>query len=99
MSDQPPKFRNESIDGFIARRVCARCYGDLVPWPAPDHKWFAVCPRCEDIWHYATISRRTALLRAERAHAEYFEVRYSPAFRDLFPITRSEREIFADLGL
>lgn len=98
-SSIPPTFKDGHIDLFLRRRVCARCYHDLVKHPAPRRLWYALCPDCLDAWHYATISRRTAELRGQQAILDYFEIRFNPALADLFPRPwRSERQILSELG-
>lgn len=99
VAPEPPKFQDGYVDLFIRRRVCARCYGDLAKQPAPNRKWYAICPVCQDAWHYTTISRRTAEMRGQQAILDYYEIRFNPALADLFPLPwHSERKILAELG-
>ena len=87
------------IDQMLGRRVCARCYGDLVKNPAPGREWSLECPNCGQAWHGATVSRAYAVRLGQRAAGEYLEVKYNPALRDIFPREqRSEAELLKELG-
>lgn len=78
-----PEMPDGQIDQFIARNVCARCYGDLVKVPAENRTWRAVCIPCGDAWGGATIRRTTAERRGQQAINEALEVRIN--LPDLFP--------------
>lgn len=87
------------IDQVLARRVCARCYGDLAKRPADNREWDAYCPACGDAWGDATISRHSAEMRGQQALAEMLEVKYNLA--DLFPNPnkgKSQDQILGELG-
>ncbi len=95
----PKTYQDGIIDRVISRRVCARCYGDLVKTMADDRTWGLICPKCGDTWHGATVSRRYAERLGQQAMNEYLEVRHNPALRDVLGIERSsEAEIMKDLG-
>ena len=95
----PPSFSDGEIDRFVSNRVCARCYGDLTKFPAPDRAWHAICLNCMDAWRYSTISRRTAEMRGQQAIRDYLSIRFNPALADLFPSRNvSERQILVELG-
>lgn len=82
---------------FIRDRVCARCYGDLRQYPAPDRAYFIRCLECGDAWGGATIARYTAEKRGQQALAEIYEVKAN--MPDLFPrIKMSEADIIKSLG-
>lgn len=95
----PKTYQDGVVEQVIGRRVCARCYGDLVKVPAPNRMWALECPACGDAWHGATVSRAYAVRLGQRAANEYLEVKYNPALKDLFPREQhSEADLLKDLG-
>lgn len=87
------------IDKVLRYRVCARCYGDMRKVATDNRLWVAVCPACLDTWGGATISRRTAEMRGQRALAELWEVQAN--LPDLFPNPHKGKEakiILSELG-
>lgn len=95
-----PTFQDGEIDKFIRRRVCARCYGDLMKRPAPKRTWEAYCPECGEAWGGLTISRWTAEHRGQRALSEALEVRVTLA--DLFPNPhkgKTTEQLIRELGM
>lgn len=92
-------YNDGEIDGVLRKRVCARCYGDLVKRPAPERKWEAVCLTCGEAWGGTTIARSTAERRGQRALAEALEVRQT--LPDLFPNPhkgKSVAQLITELG-
>ena len=86
-----------AIDKFLARRVCARCYGEMRREPAENRNGIAVCPACGNAWGGATISRHTAERRGQKGLADLWEVKYN--LRDLFPpVKRGEKQTLKELG-
>lgn len=94
----PPTFAEGHIDRFLSRRVCSRCYGDLVKAPAPGRLWSASCPTCGPAWAFTTVSRRYAIQLGQRALGDYYEVKAN--LPDLFPAdkTRTPEDILKELG-
>ena len=93
-------YNDGEIDRFIKRRVCARCYGDLVKMPAENRTWTAICPSCGEACGGRTISRWTAERRGQVALAEALEVRVTLA--DLFPNPhkgKSAEKLMNELGM
>jgi hypothetical protein len=95
-----PIYTDEHIGRIILFRCCARCYGHLVKYPAPERKWYALCPNCADAWHGAHISKRTAELIEQKALADYRDVINNPALADILPVQEkhSEADLLAELG-
>lgn len=92
-------FPDGVIDKVIQRRVCARCYGDLVKQPAADRQWVAICPTCGDAWGGTTVSRKYAERLGQQAIAERAEVKAN--LPDLFPNPHSGKpaaQILSELG-
>jgi len=99
MAPKPPTLPDGDIDRFICRRVCARCYGDLVKRFAEDRAYEAVCPVCEGVWGYTTVSRKHAEGLGQKAIADYWRVRAN--LPDLFPNPvrgKSSAQILNSLG-
>jgi len=93
-------YTDAEIGRVIKRRVCARCYADLVQMPTENRTWKAVCPTCGDAWGGRTISRWTAERRGQRALAEALEVRVTLV--DLFPSPhkgKSAEQILKEIGM
>jgi len=85
-------------DQFIQRRVCARCYEDLIRRPVEDG-FLVYCPHCNDAWGSSTISRRSAEIKGQQALAENYEVRDN--LRDVIPNPlsgKSQTDLLKDLG-
>ncbi len=79
----PPALQDGLVDRYIARRVCARCFGDLQKKLAPERMWAVYCPRCQAAWNFATVSRRYAEWLGQEAIAQLCQAREN--FQDLFP--------------
>ena len=99
-----PTFADGEIEQHIARRVCARCYGDLVQVNAPDysahnHSYNAVCLECGNAWNGATVSKGYAEQLGQTALAQKAEVEHN--LKDLFPNPhhgKSEEQLLKELG-
>jgi len=92
-------FQDGEIDQFISRRVCARCYGDLIKTQADNRMWDASCPTCGDAWGGATVSRAYAERLGQQALAERSEVKNN--LPDLFPNpnrNKTAEQIIKELG-
>ena len=93
-------FEDGEVDKFIQTHVCARCYGELMAVEAEGRKWTVVCRSCEDAWQGATITRRSAERRGQKALEESAEVKANLA--DVFPNPhkgKSAEQILKELGL
>jgi hypothetical protein len=93
-------YTDAEIGRVLKRRVCARCYNDLVKRSAPGRTWEAYCPTCGEAWGGRHISRWTAERRGQRALAEALEVRVTLA--DLFPSKhkgKSAEQLMNELGM
>lgn len=102
-SDEPkdlPAWDDNKIGRILRSRCCARCYGHLVKHPAPERKWYALCPDCGDAWHGAHISKRTVEMIEQKALVDYRDVIFNPALADILPVRehRSEAELISQLG-
>lgn len=102
-TDEPkdlPTYSDERIGGIIRFRVCARCYGPLVKYPAPERRWYATCPDCGEAWHGAHVSKAYAEGLAAKAHVDYLDVIFNPALADILPAREkhTEAELVSQLG-
>lgn len=84
-----------AVDRYIAWRVCAWCYGDLVKRPVEGRKWQVVCRYCDRPTY--TVSKNYAERLGQKALAERWEV------LDTFPELRtatglSEDDLIKSLG-
>lgn len=101
---QAPIFPEGQITLFLRRRVCARCYGDLMSKPAPDyapdnHVYLAYCPECGDAWGGTTVSKVYAEKLGQRAIAEQWEVEAN--LPDIFPSPhkgKTPEQLIKELG-
>lgn len=106
MSNEAAYYNDAEAERMIARRVCARCYGDLVAEPSPedkpgDHSYVVLCPDCRGAWNYATVSKGYASEIGQRAIASLWEVKRN--LPDLFSnspkrASSSEDQLMKDLG-
>ena len=102
MTPSPLTFPDRGqADQFASRRVCARCYGDLLVLPSETERtWEASCPACGDAWGYTTVSRAHAEHLGQRALAEKNEV--ATNLPDLFPNPhkgKTAEQIIREMGL
>jgi len=94
-----PTFSDGEIDKHISRRVCSRCYGDLIKREADNRQWFAICLTCGDAWGGTTVSRAYAERIGQKALMERREVKEN--LRDLFQnpnAGKTTEQILSDLG-
>lgn len=95
-----PRLQEGSVDIFISRRVCARCYGELDKRVTDDRNFYEVyCPICNGEWNFTTVSRNYAVRLGQDALMKADEVKHN--LPDLFPVVRSGKtpdELIEDLG-
>ena len=92
-------FQDGEIDKYTRDHVCARCYGELQKFPAPERKWGVKCPNCGEAWGGTVVRRSTAERRGQSGLAEIREVKTN--LPDIFPNPnkgRTTKDILEDLG-
>ncbi len=96
----PPLLQDGEIDQFLSRRVCSRCYADLVKCPVNNPRgWQVSCHFCGDVWGYTTVSRRYAEILGQTALADHRQAR--TRFADIVPPAmagKTQAEILSELG-
>lgn len=95
----PPEVDQAAVGGILRRRVCARCYGDLVKSPGSQTFYWAIsCPTCGDTWQYTTVSRHYAEMLGQDAVADLNEAQRR--FADMLPPKpqKSQAQILSELG-
>jgi hypothetical protein len=88
----PLTFTDSEIGKFISRHACGLCLSKLVKKPAPDRKWFAVCPNCGVILPYCKVTARAAQEAESNQRAAKIEIAAASRCK------RSEAEIMSELG-
>jgi len=96
----PALLQDGEVDKYIARHVCALCYGDLIKRPVSNPRgWEVSCPVCGDAWKFNTVTRRYAERLGQQALADYRDARRR--FTDIVPSSvagKSSAQILKELG-